>query len=279
MNADDQSEEERSYVVKSNKFWGNIVLKCTGIFMKRFSLTKDSRTLQIYKKYLGEDYKFETFFSTVIGNHIAWADILNLMTLESPSFVAKASADKAPILSGINRATGGILIDRSSEDAREATKNFIVNRQTNVETGKCRIPVCLYPEGTATNGKCLIEFKKGAFFHLSPIKPYIQKQIQNSNNASEFWEISTGGMNILLHLIMTFTFIYNKMESYELPVIKPNEFMFKKYEALGKDKVEIYTNVVREIMSEVSGLNKINSGYEDKLNFLSEVKGKTIKNT
>ena len=48
-----------------------------------------------------------------------------------------------------------------------------------------------------------------------------------------------------------------------LPTIRPTDYMFQNYKHLGKEKWEIYANVVRKIYSEVGGLEEINMGLRD----------------
>ena len=49
-----------------------------------------------------------------------------------------------------------------------------------------------------------------------------------------------------------------------MPVIKPTDYMFEKYKDLGKEKWEIYANVVNKIYSEIGGLKQCNIRYRDR---------------
>ena len=49
----------------------------------------------------------------------------------------------------------------------------------------------------------------------------------------------------------------------ELPVIKPTEYMWKNFSHLGKEKWEIYAEVTRKIMCEISGLKPSNKTFRD----------------
>ena len=48
-----------------------------------------------------------------------------------------------------------------------------------------------------------------------------------------------------------------------LPVIRPTEYMYKKYGHLGNEKWEIYAEVVRKIYCEVGGFTESDLGYRD----------------
>lgn len=242
---------------------------------KTIYLEKDERTLKIYKKYLGEDFIPKEFYTTIIGNHATWSDILFILKLEAPSFVAKKSVQDYPIIGGIARSIQCMWIERGSKNARAETIALIEERQKELEAGKLGNPVTIFPEGTSTNGKYIINFKKGAFFRLSHIKPYITVLPQDGS----CWSLAHSGMGVLPHMIMTVLLPAVNVTSLVLPVIQPTDYMFTKYSNLGVDKPEIYTNVARHIMSEVSGLKLINANYEQKLNYMSTVKGKIIKDT
>lgn len=246
-----------------------------GVIPKSIDLQRDEKSLAIYRKYLGSDYVPGTFYTTVIGNHMSWAEILHIVSCEAPSFMAKDSVKKMPVIGSIMVGSQGMFIDRHNKDARLETIRLIENRQQEMEAGKVVVPVSLYPEGTASMGKYINKFKKGAFYGLSPIKPYINLPIDDGSE----WNVGTGGMSLLLHLVVTATFIYTKMTCLSLPVIKPTEYMYEKFNHLGKDKPSIYTEVMRHIMSEISGLKLIDSDYEVKLSYISEIKGKKVVKT
>lgn len=133
--------------------------------------------------------------------------------------------------------------------------------------------ICIFPEGTMSNGHYLLEFKKGAFTGLTPVKPFLQKSLNNS------FQFSVGVINLLLHVYLTLCFLYHRLEIIELPVIAPTESLYENYKHLGSTKAEIFQEVVKEIFSDVSGLKKSKASFEVKLNYLTEIQGKIIKNT
>ena len=63
-----------------------------------------------------------------------------------------------------------LYVDRENTKNREETLNNISQRIKDFEENKNEVPITLFPEGTTTNGTALLEFKKGAFIHLKPIK-------------------------------------------------------------------------------------------------------------
>ena len=139
--------------------------------------------------------------------------------------------------------------------------------------GKIIGSLCIFPEGTTSNGDYLLEFKKGSFASLTPVKPFYTK------GPKDTFQLAFGAINISIHCYLTLCFLYHRMDFTELPVIAPTEYLFENYKHLGHDKVEIYQEAVKAIYSEASGIKISKSSFQQKLNYLSEIKGKIVKNT
>ncbi len=86
-------------------------------------------------------------------------------------------------------------------------------------------------------------------------------------------------MDIVLHIALTFTFLYLEIEAYELPVFCPNEYLYENYKHLGKDKYSIYAEAVRHVWSEVLNCPLSDGSLDVKLKYKSQIKGKVIKDT
>jgi 1-acyl-sn-glycerol-3-phosphate acyltransferase len=73
-----------------------------------------------YKKYLGPDWEpsYEGF-STRVGNHSSWADVLVQMYHQPPSFVSKDSVLKIPFIGKIAEICGSLFLSRGSKDSRK----------------------------------------------------------------------------------------------------------------------------------------------------------------
>ena len=116
----------------------------------------------------------------------------------------------------------------------------------------------MFPEGTTTNGKYILKFKRGAFYALLPVKPQIIL-VDDDLNYSIAVGVSSTGYNYLRSLC----YFGARLRLVELPVIKPTEFMWNNYSDLGKEKWEIFAEVTRKIMCEISGLQPSNKNYRD----------------
>lgn len=131
-------------------------------------------------------------------------------------------------------------------------------------------PLILSPEGTISNGKYLLKFKRGAFDSYLPIKPYLLKNY----NSKKYFNICSGSMHLGLHLMICLCYFYNNVELYDLPVIEPTEYMIKKYSSEGcVDKVEVFMEITRSIMCEITNLEKSNKGYKEHYEHYYEIIG------
>ena len=70
----------------------------------------------------------------------------------------------------------------------------------------------IYPEGGTTNGKTLIEFKKGAFNGLRSIMPVC------IDYYSPFLDIENSVIHFISHTVLCATIPYTKLTIKELPV-------------------------------------------------------------
>ena len=86
-------------------------------------------------------------------------------------------------------------------------------------------------------------------------------------------------MKLGTHLILSFCYLYHDVYVYKLPIINPTNFMFEKYNSISKSKWEIYSEVTRQILCEISGFDKSERTFRDSLEYISKILGKQIINT
>ena len=127
------------------------------------------------------------------------------------------------------------------------------------------MPLLIFPEGTISSGRCLLEFKKGAFDGLYPLKPFIIK------NKNKTFDISGGSMSLLAHLLIFLSHFWHNVEVTELPILSPNEFMFKNSEIKDCEKWQIYANTAKNIMSEIGNLEKSKKSFKENLEYTTKL--------
>ena len=90
-----------------------------------------------------------------IANHISWIDIWAIKQGHTVNFVAKSEVRDWPIIGWLAEKTGTLFIERARRQDTGRTANGM---EQGLRDMKC---LCLFPEGTTTNGTELKPFKTG----------------------------------------------------------------------------------------------------------------------
>ena len=236
--------------------WTSLVLKLNGIKVNRIKLGYK----EVYRKYLGDDYDFnpEEKYSLIISNHTGFYDIMMNMAIHSCGFLSKEETKDIFLVGTISKGINCLFVKRENKEDRERIFLELEKRQKDFYEGKILTPLCLFPEGTTTNGKYILKFKRGAFYSLLPIKPQI---ILLDNNLN--YSVAIGVGSAIMNYFRSLCYFGCKINLCELPVIKPTEYMFEKYSHLGEDKWEIFAEVTRRIMCEIGGLKPSDKTFRD----------------
>ena len=209
----------------------------------------------IYKKYLGEDYDFEQKdFALYISNHIGYLEIITYMKEYGLGLLISYELSRAPGLGKTMLALGSFFINREDEKSRANALKILEKRANDFYNKKSFVKTLIFPEGTTTNGKYIAGFKKGAFISLLPVKPLLVKPCEG-------FVLQT---NRYFSFVRTLASLKLKVEYADLPIIKPTEYMFEKYKDLGKEKWEIYANVVNKMYAEIGGFKQCNIRFRDR---------------
>ena len=236
-------------------FWARFFLIVNGIHL----VHKKVDCEKVYKKYLGEDYDFsDGKYSLIISNHTGFFDVVVLMAKYSVGLMAKIDVKDYYFVGPIATAMHCLYIKRESLEERKKIFDQLEERQKLFYEGKFLAPLCLFPEGTTSCGRNILKFKKGTFYALLPVKPVIINHYQESS-----YHLSIGAGSAVLSYIKNFCHFIETLYIIEMPIIRPTEFMFEKYKNLGKEKWEIYAEVVRKIYSEIGGLEESSFGLRD----------------
>ena len=258
-----------------------LVLFSLGCIIPTF-IRRDEKCKEVYQRYLGSDYEisYDKKYATLIGNHCSFIDAFLYAWRYQCAYIGKKTASKIPLVRTIGIYNRTIYLDRTNEEDRHKVAEEIAERQKGILDGSFLTSLCIYPEGTITNNQYIIKFKRGAFMTCLPVKPMVELIDHNP-----VFELCTGALPMHLHLIYACCFLYNKVTFLDLPVIEPTEYMFRNYNGIingdnfGEEKWHIYMEVTRHIMSEISGLKLSNVNFPEKLDYMSEIKGKKVKNT
>ena len=257
------------------KFCSFMVLISLGAVIPK-EIKKNEECEKIYKKYLGNDYNInkKRNFATVISNHVSFIDSYYFSYKYGASFVAKKSAASFPLIGTIGLYNQTIFLDRSSEKERKEAAKLIEERQKKIMNGTFDRQLVVFPEGTISIGRFLLKFKRGAFMSRLPLKPYIELI-----NKNETIETSEGILPMPLHIILVCCYLYHFVTFIDMPVIEPTDYMYQNNLELGTENWMIYMEVTRRIMSEVGNLDLSESSFQEKLDYISAIKGHKVKNT
>ena len=92
----------------------------------------------------------------IVANHASWLDIVVLMRATRVFFVSKAEVEGWPAIGWIARTIGTIFIERRPAEARRQTEAL----RRRLRRGD---RLCLFPEGTSTDGRRVLPFKSALF--------------------------------------------------------------------------------------------------------------------
>ena len=257
-NLKNPSTDPQDWEVVSNTItrWTKLVLQLNGININKVKLNYED----VYRKYLGEDYEFnpDEKYSLIISNHTGFYDIIMNMALHSCGFLSKEETKDIFLVGTISKGINCLFVKRESKEDRERIFVELEKRQKDFYEGRILSPLCLFPEGTTTNGKYILKFKRGAFYSLLPIKPQI---ILLDNNLN--YSVAIGVGSAIMNYFRSLCYFGCKINLCELPVIKPTEYMFEKYSHLGEEKWEVFAEVTRKIMCEIGGLTPSDKTFRD----------------
>lgn len=216
-------------------------------FITNFTRLENENVRNVYSKYLGENYDISKRdkFSMYISNHHGWMEALYWVIHITPGFIAKKELASIPFIGLLLNNIDCLLVNRKDKENRHKTAEEMKIRQELYMNGETSAPLLIYPEGTVTAGKFVLEFKKGAFMHLLPLKPLAT--IINEDGPGTY----LCPLPFFEHMFYIYSFIWHYSKFYELPVIEYNHHMkvnFKKEDELDEDT---YTRVANHIYQEI----------------------------
>lgn len=221
--------------------------------------------------------------STVICNHLGFTEGFNLLLSPlHPAFAAKESLRKAPIFGKLGEGLQAIFVNRGgTEEERNKLIETIMERQIAIEDAGRRLnPICIFPEGTTTNGEYLMSFKRGAFQAMRTIQPCYVKLNYWSHVRPSFEGPDLFEMFVLLLSNIGFTLA----TLYILPPFVPNQYMLDTHGDKGEADWEIYAWCLRDVMAKAGGFklsetsNRMRQAYGNFMNKKTneiEINGKT----
>ncbi|KAK1436549.1 hypothetical protein QVD17_02330 [Tagetes erecta] len=197
----------------------------------------------------------------IISNHVSHMDILYHMSSSFPSFVAKRSVGRLPLVGLISKCLGCVYVQRESKSSNTKGVSAVVNeRIQEAHKNKSAPMMMLFPEGTTTNGDYLLPFKTGAFLAKAPVLPVILKYPYE--RFSPAWESISG----VRHVILLLCQFVNYMTVTRLPVYYPSQEE--------KDNPKVYAENVRRLMAREGKLIMSDIGLAEKRVYHAALSGR-----
>jgi len=103
-----------------------------------------------------------------VANHISWTDIHAINSIVPLRFIAKSEIKSWPIFGYLAKKTNVLFINR---EKRQETSRIVQITSSNLINGD---NLCLFPEGTTTDGTRLMPFKSSIFQAAIHAKAIIQ---------------------------------------------------------------------------------------------------------
>ena len=207
--------------------------------------------------------------ATIVSNHSSLADPCLLAYLYAPAFVAKRKVYNIPGIGRVGAAQHAFYIDRLNGSGLSVTDKM-VERQNLVRDAHVPVPpVCIFPEGTTTNGQHLLKFRTGAFVGGGPVAPVLIRY------RYEWFSPTYETVRTPAYLFAILSQFANRVEYYRLPVYHPS--------AEEKADPRLYAKNVHQLMLEKSeeafghALVHSDSNFVDKIEYHSLVRGTKLK--
>ena len=193
----------------------------------------------------------------IVANHTSLLDAMVMTWFFAPMSVAKSGVQNIPVASGIATALQTIFVNRQDPTSKKKTLQEI-KRRTSDE----RYPsLCVYPEGTTTNGKCLVQFKKGAFTSNKPVQPIVLQYTSTFLNLSANGDMANMALGFTVMMLQPFNHVTVSLLPRHVPTVAE------------QDNAMLFANNVRQEMASFMQVPVTEHSYEDVF-FLTHLKKK-----
>eukprot|EP00930_Biecheleria_cincta_P040303 TRINITY_DN27622_c0_g1_i1.p1 TRINITY_DN27622_c0_g1~~TRINITY_DN27622_c0_g1_i1.p1 ORF type:complete len:311 (+),score=47.00 TRINITY_DN27622_c0_g1_i1:48-980(+) len=149
-----------------------VVARCCRRSVVAALMKFNSRTLLFMFGFLwirrtGKKHKVPEDGCVIVSNHIGIAEIMWFTYEYGAAFVAKAAYRGLPVAGEVGEHMDYIYVDQTKgSGASDAVLRFFAEGRSD------RRRLCIFPEGTTTNGKYVAEFRSGAFLPPVGVLPH-----------------------------------------------------------------------------------------------------------
>ena len=100
----------------------------------------------------------------LIANHQSYLDIIVFAALSPCVFCSKAELERMPVIGWMTTMSGSVYVERGRGGSALKAKSGM---KAAADAG---LPVVFFPEGTTTNGRCVLPFRSGLLAMAMEVK-------------------------------------------------------------------------------------------------------------
>ncbi|BDA43236.1 Lysophosphatidylcholine acyltransferase 1 [Coccomyxa sp. Obi] len=202
--------------------------------------------------------------AAIVSNHISYLDIIVHCAHSFPSFVARGNTKDLPLVGLISKHLQCIYVNRDFKKGDvTGVSGQVKDRMELAAAGKLpptTRPLLLFPEGTTTNGVCLLPFKSGAFLAGAPVQPVILRY--GEDRVSPAWD----SISPLWHALLLLANPFHSVTARQLPIYHPSEEE--------KADPKLYAANVREMMLREGGFKASESSLLESRAYIALLEGR-----
>lgn len=181
--------------------------------------------------------------------HSSFMDSIFIVYMNFISIIARAGSDQVTLFGNLTKMCHPILVNREKQQSRSDTVNMLIER---VKSGDNWPQICIFPEGTCTNRKALVQFKTGAFIPGLPVQPVCVKYPSDRlDSISWTWK----GPGAFETVWLTLCKFHSPVEIHFMPVYYPSDEEIK--------NPTLYADNVRKLMAGHLRVPLSDYSYED----------------
>lgn len=194
----------------------------------------------------------------VVCNHVSFLDIF-ILFMKEMSFLSKEAVGKAPIFGTFAVDRQCTFVNRDESKDKERVLEILKERAERASKGVIS-PLCVFPEGTVSNGRSLMKFKKGAFISDTPIKIMSLKWGEDTMFCP-----SIANINIVTAIVFTYCQPWTTLEIHELDEDFDPLYSYSKRQIKTRDEHswEVVAEDVKSIMSFMTGYESSDQGFKE----------------
>jgi len=194
----------------------------------------------------------------VVANHVSYLEIVYFLASDlCPSFMMKKTCIKVPLVGYIAQEMGAVVTDRGedSRQGRGGATAALVRHVDRLAESADPSPILVFPEGTTSNGSCLLTFHTGAFVPGVAVQPVVVEfPFEGDQFSCAYESVSTPA-----HIVRVLGQWSHRMRVVYLDPYEPD--------AREAADPALFARNVRAYMAEQAKLDMVDQSYEDKLKY------------